>query len=84
VPDIAIDSQVRILKGPFAAQIGLYQGMRAAERCCVLLALFGSQQSVDIARADVEEVAPVGQANGHDLNGSRRRSPRWQWRVKRE
>jgi hypothetical protein len=35
-PDLAIDTPVRILKGPFAAQIGLYQGCARASAvaCC--------------------------------------------------
>jgi transcriptional antiterminator RfaH len=49
--------QVRILQGPFAGHLGLYAGMRPHERVLVLLALFGSQQRVELAKDSIEAAA---------------------------
>ena len=47
---------VRVVQGPFGGQLGLYQGQRPHERVLVLLALFGGQQKVTLAKKDIEVV----------------------------
>ena len=47
-PRLKRGDQVRILRGPFVGQLGLYAGMRAHERVLVLLALLGGQQRVEL------------------------------------
>ena len=56
-PRLKPGDQVRILRGPFVGQLGLYAGMRAHERVLVLLALLGGQQRVELAKDDVEGVS---------------------------
>jgi transcription antitermination factor NusG len=51
--------QVKILAGPFAAHLAIYDGMKGSERVLVLLALLGSVQRVELARRDIER-APSG------------------------
>ena len=46
--------QVRVLQGPFAGHLGLYQGMRPHERVLVLLAVLGGQSRVELAKGAVE------------------------------
>jgi transcription antitermination factor NusG len=48
--------RVRVLAGPLQGQLGLYAGQRPHERVLVLLALLGSQQRVELAKADIEAV----------------------------
>ena len=48
--------KVKILKGPFADHLGLYQGQRPHERVLVLLALLGGEQRVTLATKDIEVV----------------------------
>src|SRR6516164_2926043 len=48
--------QVRVLQGPFAGHLGLYQGMRPHERVLVLLAVLGGQSRVELAKNAVEAV----------------------------
>jgi transcriptional antiterminator RfaH len=47
---------IRILKGPFADRVGLYDGMPARERITVLLQLLGSERRVSLRAGDVEAV----------------------------
>jgi transcriptional antiterminator RfaH len=47
---------VRVLQGPFAGHLGLYQGMRPHERVLVLLAVLGSQQRVELPKDDIAAV----------------------------
>ena len=46
---------VRILEGPFADRIGLYQGMKPRERVEVLLAILGGAERVTLAADLVEQ-----------------------------
>ena len=55
-PALQPGDQVQILQGPFAGQLGPYAGMRPHERVLVLLALFGGQQRVELAKDAVETV----------------------------
>jgi transcription antitermination factor NusG len=75
-PDWEIGTPVKIIHGAFLGQLGLYDGMRAAERCAVLLNLFGAERRVDVARSDIEPVQDerhsAHKLNGH-ANGKRRR-----------
>jgi transcription antitermination factor NusG len=45
---------VRITRGVFRDQLGLYAGMKPRERVEVLLALFGGHQPVTLPRGDIE------------------------------
>ena len=45
---------VKIMRGAFAGQFGLYAEMRPRQRCEVLLRLLGGLQKVQLARADVK------------------------------
>jgi transcriptional antiterminator RfaH len=45
---------VRVARGPFSGQLGLYQDQRPHERVLVLLALLGGQQRVELAKDDIE------------------------------
>lgn len=49
--------RVKLLRGPFADHIGLFQGMTTQERVCVLLSLLGGQVPAYLERAAVERVA---------------------------
>jgi transcriptional antiterminator RfaH len=52
-PGLRRGDQMRILRGPFDGQLGLYQGMRPHERVTVLLTLLGGTCQVTLARAEV-------------------------------
>jgi transcriptional antiterminator RfaH len=52
-PGLRRGDQVKILAGPFANQLALFDGMRGPERVMVLLALLGSVQKVELARRDI-------------------------------
>jgi transcriptional antiterminator RfaH len=60
MPSMKIGDQVRILRGPFDGQLGLYQGMRPHGRVALLLTLLGGACQVTLARADV--AAPSNRA----------------------
>src|SRR5262245_5953516 len=45
---------MRVLRGPFAGQLALYQGQAPHERVAVLLSLLGGQHRATLAKADVE------------------------------
>jgi transcription antitermination factor NusG len=47
---------VRITRGVFRDQLGLYAGQTAHERVAILLSLFGGQQKVELAKNDVEAI----------------------------
>ena len=49
--------RLRVIRGPFAGQVGLYAGMKPRERVEVLLAILGGAQRVTLA-ADAVEAAP--------------------------
>jgi transcription antitermination factor NusG len=51
-----VGDPVRVSRGVFAGQSGLYAGMRGSERVLVLLQLFGSEQRVTLAKKDIEVV----------------------------
>jgi transcriptional antiterminator RfaH len=44
---------VRVRRGPFANQVGLYAGMKPRDRVAVLLSLLGGSRRVELADADV-------------------------------
>jgi transcriptional antiterminator RfaH len=48
--------RVRILRGPFADHIALYDGQTAAERVAVLLMMLGSQRRVELPSGHVRPV----------------------------
>jgi transcription antitermination factor NusG len=56
-PHLQRGDQVRILRGPFAGHLAIYDGMRPRERVVVLLTLLGAVQRVELAKRDVV-VAP--------------------------
>jgi transcriptional antiterminator RfaH len=56
-PKFRPGDRVRVLHGPFAGHVGLYQGMKPRERVEVLLAILGAAQRVTLA-ADAVEAAP--------------------------
>lgn len=47
---------VRIVRGSFAGQLGLYEGMSGDARVCVLLEMLGRRVPVSLERADVMAV----------------------------
>jgi transcriptional antiterminator RfaH len=51
-----VGDPVRVVRGPFRGQLGIYAGMRPRERVEVLLALLGSRQRVVLPTGDVEAV----------------------------
>jgi transcription antitermination factor NusG len=53
-PRLKRGDAVRILKGPFAHDVGLYHGMKPHERIEVLLSLLGGSQRVTLPESDVE------------------------------
>ena len=55
--DFRTGEAVRVTQGPFAGQLGLYQGQRPHERVLVLLALLGGQQRVELPKDAVEVVS---------------------------
>ena len=48
--------RVRVLQGPLAGQIGLYDGMKPRERVAVLLTFLGGPHRVSLPREDLEPV----------------------------
>jgi transcriptional antiterminator RfaH len=56
-PHLQRGDQVRILRGPFAGHLAIYDGMRPRERVVALLTLLGAVQRVELAKRDVV-VAP--------------------------
>lgn len=48
--------QVRILSGPFANHLALFDGMKGSDRVLVLLALLGSTQRVELPKANIQPV----------------------------
>jgi len=52
-----IGEAVRVRAGPFNGSLALYAGQRPHERVLVLLALFGSQQKVELPKDAVEVVS---------------------------
>jgi transcription antitermination factor NusG len=53
-PGMKVGARVRVLGGPFAGKLGLYQGMRPRERVEVLFSLLGSQRSLTLPRGSIE------------------------------
>ena len=51
--------QVRIMRGSFEGQIGIYDGMSAHQRERVLLELLGAWVPVELASTDVAPIAPA-------------------------
>ena len=47
---------VRVVRGPFQGQLGIYAGMKPRERVEVLLALLGGQRRPTLRAGDVEAV----------------------------
>jgi transcriptional antiterminator RfaH len=52
----AVGDRVRITRGVFRDQLGLYAGQAPYERVAVLLSLLGSQRRVELPKGDVEAV----------------------------
>jgi transcriptional antiterminator RfaH len=58
-PKFRAGDRLRVIDGPFAGHVGLYQGMKPRERVEVLLAILGGAQRVTLA-ADSVEAAGAG------------------------
>jgi transcriptional antiterminator RfaH len=56
-PGLRRGDQVKILTGPFANQLALFDGMKGSERVMVLLQLLGAQQRVELPKAAITAVA---------------------------
>jgi transcriptional antiterminator RfaH len=54
--DFKFGDRVRVLHGPFAGHLALFEGMKPRERVEVLLELLGSLQKVELVRSAVEPV----------------------------
>jgi transcriptional antiterminator RfaH len=54
--ELQAGDRVRLLRGPFAEHIGLFQGMTTHERVCVLLRFLSEYTPVYLERAAVERV----------------------------
>jgi transcriptional antiterminator RfaH len=54
--ELAPGDRVRLLAGPFAQHVGVYQGMTTHERICVLLRFLSEYTPVYLERAAVERV----------------------------
>lgn len=54
--ELAPGDRVRLLTGPFAQHVGVYQGMTTHERICVLLRFLSEYTPVYLERAAVERV----------------------------
>ena len=48
--------KIRVKHGPFAGHLAIYAGMRPRERVAVLLSLFGSSRSIELAKTAIEPV----------------------------
>jgi transcriptional antiterminator RfaH len=57
-PGLRAGDKVRIVRGAFGGQLGLYEGMRPRERVDVLLQLLGGACRVTLAKGDVAAVQP--------------------------
>jgi transcriptional antiterminator RfaH len=55
-PGLQRGDQVRIVRGPMADRLAIYDGMKGSERVAVLLALLGSVQRVELALRDIARV----------------------------
>jgi transcription antitermination factor NusG len=55
-PQFVPGMRVRVLQGPLQNQIGLLTVLRPHERVLVLLQLLGSQQRVELSKADIVAV----------------------------
>jgi len=53
---LQLGDTVRVARGPFRNQLGIYAGQASHERVAVLLTLLGGQHRVTMRRDDVEAV----------------------------
>jgi transcriptional antiterminator RfaH len=56
-PRFRTGDRLRVIHGPFAGHVGLYQGMKPRERVEVLLAILGGSQRVTLAADAVEQAS---------------------------
>jgi transcriptional antiterminator RfaH len=56
---LRVGDPVRVLRGPFANHLALYDGMQPRDRVAILLALLGGQQRVTLPKGDIEIVPNV-------------------------
>jgi transcriptional antiterminator RfaH len=60
-PEFMPGDRLRIVQGPFAGQICLFEGMSSRQRIDVLLVLLGAERRASLAKADVRTLrAPAG------------------------
>jgi transcriptional antiterminator RfaH len=59
-PLMKVGARVRVTRGPFEGQLGLYAGMKPHERVEVLLTLLGGQTRVALPRASIEPAPGPG------------------------
>src|SRR5262245_28925170 len=56
---LRVGDPVRVLRGPFAGHLALYDGMQPRDRVAILVALLGGQQRVTLPKVDIEIVPTV-------------------------
>ena len=56
-PQFHHGDRVRITRGPFVGQCGLYAGQRPHERVEVLLQILGGERTVELAQSDVRKLS---------------------------
>jgi transcriptional antiterminator RfaH len=64
-PEFSLGDKLRIVQGPFAGQIVLFEGMTSRQRVECLLAVLGAERKVSLARADVrlETLMPLARTS---------------------
>jgi transcription antitermination factor NusG len=62
-PRLRPGQRVKVVRGSFDGQVGLYEGMRGADRERVLLELLGRQVRIELASADVAPLDLVASPN---------------------